>query len=270
MDVSWGLALDGALLPVREERLFELYHENSKLSAESAADLSPGTSTSPFALYLASRGFKQLRGAPRTALPDARKRRTGLSETLRRRRSARELSTPLPLGDLSTLLAEAFEPTAIVRSEERAVEQPLRPWPSAGGLYPLDVYVVAGSISGLQPGVYHHNVLTHELERLRAPEPKTVLRDGFFWQDFIVDAAAVIVLAAVFDRSVAKYGERGYRLTLLDAGHAAQNVLLVAEDLGLPAVAVGGFCDDALAAALDLDGRAEAPLHTVVVGGADG
>ena len=269
MESHWAIRLDPAFAELREDRLFELYHENSKLFPELARDMAAEFSASPAELHLVSRAFKQYRNAPRVGLPPPARSRNALSRALRERRSARELTSPLALGDLATLLVESFEPTAIVQNEEFGVDQPLRPWPSAGGLYPLDVYVIAANVDGLEPGLYHHNVLTSELERLAARPPQEILLDGFFYQDFIASSAAVLLLTAVFDRTVAKYGERGYRLVLLDAGHAAQNVLLDAERLGLPAVAVGGFCDDALAADLGLDSLDEAVVHTVVLGGGD-
>jgi SagB-type dehydrogenase family enzyme len=267
MESHFAIRLDGALAEPREERLFELYHENSKLFPELARDMAAEFSVSPVELHLASRGFKQYRNAPRVALPPPARSRNALSRALRERRSNRELTAPLALGDLATLLVESFEPTSILHNEELGIDQPLRPWPSAGGLYPLDVYVIAANVDGLEPGLYHHNVLTSELERLAGRPPQEILHDGFFYQEFIVSSAAVLLLTAVFDRTIAKYGERGYRLVLLDAGHAAQNVLLDAERLGLPAVAVGGFCDDALAADVGLDGLDEAVVHTVVLGG---
>jgi len=259
--------LDSALAEPREERLFALYHENSKLFPELARAMAAEFSASPAELHLASRGFKQYRNAPRFGLPAPPRSRNALSRALRTRRSGRELTASLAVGDLATLLVESFEPTAISHDDEFGIDQPFRPWPSAGGLYPLDVYVIAANVDGLEPGLYHHNVLTSELERLAARPPQEILQDGFFHQEFIVSSAAVVVLAAVFDRTIAKYGERGYRLVLLDAGHAAQNVLLDAERLRLPAVAVAGFCDDALAADIGLDGLDEAVVHTVALGG---
>ena len=267
MESRWAIRLDGAFEEPREERLFELYHENSKLFPELAREMAAEFSVSPADLHLVSRAYKQYRTAPRVGLQPRARSQNALSRAFRERRSARELTSPLALEDLSTLLVEAFEPTSIFRNEEFGVDQPLRPWPSAGGLYPLDVYVIAANVDGLEPGIYHHNVLTSELERLPGRAPEEILRDGFFYQDFIVSSAAVLLLTAVFDRTIAKYGERGYRLVLLDAGHAAQNALLDAERLGLPAVAVGGFCDDALAADVGLDGLDEAVVHTVVLGG---
>jgi SagB-type dehydrogenase family enzyme len=267
MDSRFSIRLDGALAEPREERLHELYHENSKLFPELAREMAAEFSVSPVELHLVSRGFKQYRTAPRVSLPTPARSGNALSRALRERRSGRDLTSPLALGDLATLLVESFEPTSIYSNEEFGIDQVLRPWPSAGGLYPLDVYVVAANVDGLEPGLYHHNVLTSELEQLVARPPAEILGDGFFNQEFVVSSAAVLLFAAVFDRTIAKYGERGYRLVLLDAGHAAQNALLDAERLGLPAVAVGGFCDDALAADVGLDGVDEAVLHTVVLGG---
>ena len=267
VESRFAVRLDSALAEPCEERLFALYHENSKLFPELALTMSAGFSVSPAELHLASRGFKQYRSAPRVGLPAVARSRNALSRALRNRRSGRELTAPLAVGDLATLLVESFEPTDIYHDDEFGIDQPFRPWPSAGALYPLDVYVIAANVDGLEPGLYHHNVLTSELERLPSRPLQQILEEGFFYQESIVSCAAVLVLAAVFNRTIVKYGERGYRLVLLDAGHAAQNVLLDAERLGLPAVAVAGFCDDALAADIGLDGLDEAVVHTVALGG---
>jgi SagB-type dehydrogenase family enzyme len=237
------------------------------LFPELAREMTSGLGASPPELHLASRGFKQFRDAPRVPLPPASPRQNSLSRALRERRSSRELAVPLPLDELAIVLRESFEPTDVMTIEAYGIDQALRPWPSGGGLYPLDVYVIASKVDGLEPGLYHHNVFTSELERLPARAPELMLRDCFFHQEFIVESAAVVVFAAVFERTVAKYGERGYRLVLLDAGHAGQTALLCAEQLGLPAVAVAGFSDDALAADLGLDGLEEAVVHTIALGG---
>jgi SagB-type dehydrogenase family enzyme len=267
METSWTTPLTEGLSASPGERIFELYHENSKLFPALAREMSESFAVSPFDLYLASRGLKQYTDAARVPLSSVGKRGNSLSRALRTRRSSRELAAPLTFRELSIVLAESFEPTAVVRTELFDVEQALRPWPSAGGLYPLDIYVIARNVTGLDAGLYHHNGLTSELERLDARPPEAILGDAFFWQEFLVEAAAVVVFSAVFERTVAKYGERGYRLVLLDAGHAAQNALLTAEQLDIPSVAVGGFDDDAFAADLGLDGVNEAVVHTVALGG---
>ena len=267
MRIEWSSGLSRSLRSAGDDSLYELYHENSKLFPETAQHQAASFTVSPFELHVASRGFRQHLDAPQVPLPEPAVG-TAVAEVMQRRRSNRELSHPISVPALAAVLGRALGVTAVVENEQAGVVQALRAWPSAGGLYPLDTYVVASDVAGAPPGVYHFNVLTSALERLSGcRHPRDVLRDGFFWQDFAVTASAAVLLVAAFDRTIAKYGERGYRLVLLDAGHAAQNVLLAAEDLRLPAVAVAGFCDDSLAADLAVDGLSEAVVHAVLLGG---
>lgn len=266
MELSWVTPTTQSLRQRSPERLAELYHENSKLFPELARQQAAEFAAPPFELFLMSRGFRQYRNASRTPLPDIVPSAELLSDVMHRRRSTRDLQGSVGLSELATLLRQALGPTAVVHSEAYDVWQPLRAWPSAGGLYPLDTYVVAAKVEGLSPGLYHYNAITSELEHLPFRAPEMILRDGFFWQDFACTAAVALLFVAVFERTMTKYGERGYRLALLDAGHAAQNVLLTAEQLHLGAVAVAGFCDDSLAADLGIDGVSEAVVHTIMVG----
>ena len=182
-----------------------------------------------------------------------------LREALSRRRSSRAFGPREPSLEQLGALAWAAQGVTDPASGHRTA-------PSAGGLYPLDTYVLARAVDGLPAGLYHYNIATVALERMPARPVDEVVRDGFFWQDWVCNAAAIVLLVAAFDRTLAKYGDRGYRLVLLDAGHAAQNLLLVAEQERLGACAVAGFCDDALAADLGIDGVDEAVVHSVVLG----
>jgi SagB-type dehydrogenase family enzyme len=262
--VSWT----DELVEAGDEPLWMLYHENSKLGFDNPTPIA-GYGGSGYELFVSSRGFKQFRQLPRVSLPDVEEP-SPLGRVMAGRRSSRDLGRALSFAHLATVIQQSLGPSALVRQQDHDIVQALRAWPSAGGLYPIDTYVVAAQVSGLPPGTYHYNVLTAELERLPGDQaPRDVMGEGFFAQDFAVDAAVGVLFVAAFDRTVTKYAERGYRLTLLDAGHAAQNVLLTAEDLGLPAVPVAGFCDDALAGSLDLDGMHEAVVHAVLIGGGD-
>lgn len=246
--------------------LFELYHENSKLFAALAQQQAAQFSVSPYELYLSSRGFRQYRHAPRLPLPEIIPSAEPLAEVMCRRRSTRHLQGTVSFMELASVLQQSLGPTAVLQNEEPPIIQALRVWPSAGGLYPIDTYVVASKVEDLAPGLYHYNVMTSELESLPSRAPHLILQDGFFWQEFAATAAVALLLVAVFERTVAKYGERGYRFVLLDAGHAAQNVLLTAEQLHLGAVAIGGFCDDSLATDLGIDGVSEAVVHSIMIG----
>ena len=267
MKVTWSSPASRPPGLRTEESLFELYHENSKLFPVLAEQHAERSAVSPFELYVMSRGFRQYRSADRVALPEIAFSPEPLAAVMLRRRSSRNLSGAVGLADLATVLRQSLGATAVVTNEAVNVSQVLRAWPSAGGLYPCDTYVVAAKVDGLAAGVYHFNVMTNELERLASRRScDEMLKDGFFWQEFVTTAAAVVLLVAAFERTVAKYGERGYRLVLLDAGHAAQNVLLSAEQVRLGAVAVGGFFDDSLAGDLGLDGVSEAVVHAIVLG----
>ena len=250
--------------------LWQLYHQSSKLRPETARREAAAFAVSDRELFVSSRGFKQFRNAAATPLAPPASSTRPLEDVLLHRRSARRLEQPLRVDELGTVLQLALGPSAITTNAEHGVDQMLRTWPSAGGLYPLDAYILASRVDGLDPAVYHYNVPRGELERLTAVgEMAGHLAECFFWQDFATDCAAAVILVAAFDRTVAKYGARGYRLVLLDAGHAAQNLLLCAAQQDLPAVAMAGFSDAALESLLDLDGAGESVVHTVLLGGPD-
>lgn len=140
-----------------------------------------------------------------------------------------------------------------------------RPTPSAGGLYPLELYVVCQSVAELPAGLYHYDARAHELEQRRVASLHVALADLTIGQEMIRDAVAVIVITAVFQRTMWKYGQRGYRYVWLDAGHVAQNTYLVAGALGLGAVSIGGFFDRELDELLLLPAEEHA-VYLVCVG----
>lgn len=266
MEFKWARQLGDGLRPLDEEHLYETFHVASRIAPE-ISRLAPPATTNAFEMFVASRGFTQLDHLPAVALSDQEPEDTGLRHAMLRRRSSRELSASVGFVELSCLLRQALGLTSVVENEAFGVSQGLRSWPSAGGLYPLDAYVVANNVDGLARGVYHFNVAREQLERLAARDPRDVLAEGFLWQEFVTDSACVVLLVGVFERTIVKYGERGYRLVLLDAGHAGQNLLLTCEQLGLAATGLGGFADETLARDLRIDGLSRAVVHAVAVGG---
>jgi SagB-type dehydrogenase family enzyme len=116
--------------------------------------------------------------------------------------------------------------------------------PSAGALYPLEVYVVAGNVDGLQAGIYKYRPQGHELVKVAEGDVRGELCAAALDQECIEDGASVLVFAAVYERTTRKYGERGVRYVHMEVGHAAQNVYLQAVSLGLGAVVVGAFDDN--------------------------
>jgi SagB-type dehydrogenase family enzyme len=115
--------------------------------------------------------------------------------------------------------------------------------PSAGALYPLEVYVAAGNVVGLPAGIYKYRPQGHELEKVAGEDVRAELCAAALDQEFVEDGAAVLVFAAVYKRTTGKYGERGVRYVHMEVGHAAQNVYLQAVSLGLGTVVVGAFDD---------------------------
>ena len=165
-----------------------------------------------------------------------------LETLLQQRRSVREYrEAALDLSALGQLLWAAQGTTD---------PQGFRTAPSAGALYPLELYVVAGNVDGLTPGVYHYHPDTHQLQQTNPGDLRDILARAAHGQSWVKAAAAVVVFTAVYDRTTRKYGERGIRYVHMEVGHAAQNLFLQAQALGLATVVVGAFEDDAVATAL--------------------
>jgi len=158
-----------------------------------------------------------------------------VEEALLERRSIRNYKNEaLTLAEISQLLWAA-----------QGITHPggYRTAPSAGALYPLEVYVVAGNVEGLQAGIYKYRPQGHELKKVAEGDVRAELCAAALDQECIEDGAAVLVFAAVYERTTGKYGERGVRYVHMEVGHAAQNVHLQAVSLGLGTVVVGAFDD---------------------------
>lgn len=119
----------------------------------------------------------------------------------------------------------------------------LRTAPSAGALYPLEVYVAVGEVSELPAGIYRYRPERHALAKVAVGDPRAALAAAAGGQACIEAAAVAIGLAAVYTRTTGKYGKRGIRYAHMEAGHVAQNVCLQAAVLGLGTVVVGAFDD---------------------------
>lgn len=180
-----------------------------------------------------------------------------LEQALASRRSVRSFGDePLSLFDLSRLLWAAGGTTH---------PRGYRTAPSAGALYPVDVYAVVRRVHGLTPGVYLYRPLGHSLEPVKLEEVSRALSSAALGQAWVEEAPLCLVVVAFYDRSRVKYGERGVRYSTLEAGHVAQNVLLQAVSLGLGAVPVGAFRDGEVISLLGLP-RGASPLYIIPVG----
>lgn len=141
-----------------------------------------------------------------------------------------------------------------------------RPYPSLGARYPLELYPVIIRSSGVPEGLYHYNVKYNAIELMTRGDHMNAIIHATPEQEWIRNASLIVLLSAIFKRTEIKYGDRGYRYILLEAGHVAQNIYLIATSMNLGCCTVGTFLDDEVSQLLDVDGLNEAVIYIVVVG----
>lgn len=180
-----------------------------------------------------------------------------VEQAFAQRRSVRNFSAAAtPLGNIAQILWAAQGITA---------PDGLRTAPSAGALYPLEIILVAGNITGLAPGVYRYAQPGHTLTSIAAGDLRADLARAALEQHWLQAASAVLVFSALVERTTGKYGSRGVNYIYIEVGHAAQNVFLQARALGLGAAVVGAF-DEARIAALVHLRAGERPLYLMPLG----
>lgn len=183
--------------------------------------------------------------------------RVPVEAAIRRRRSVRRYqSAPLALSDVSQLLWAA-----------QGLTHPMgyRTSPSAGALYPLEVYLVSGEVTDLKAGVYRYLPASHMLEPVVEEDIRAPLSAAALRQSAVRKAPAAVVFCAVYERTTSKYGRRGIPYVHMEAGHAAQNVSLQAVALNLGTVMIGAFEDELVRETISAP-KAERPLYIVPVG----
>jgi SagB-type dehydrogenase family enzyme len=137
--------------------------------------------------------------------------------------------------------------------------------PSAGGLHPLETYVVIGNVDSLNQGIYRYTPGAHTLAMVSDIDVRLDLGRAAVNQTWLADASAVFVFSAVYERTTRKYGERGLRYVHMDAGFAAENLHLQAVALGLGTVVIGAFIDDEVHRVMQLNPD-EQPLLILPIG----
>lgn len=182
-----------------------------------------------------------------------------IEEALLNRRSVRHyIDEPLTLAEVSQLLWAAQGIT--VRPDGRKG----RTVPSAGALYPLEVYLTVRNVDGLEPGVYHFIPEGHKLRKVFGGDVHTELSAAALGQPWAVQAPINIVIAAIYERTTVRYGDRGIRYVHMEVGHVGQNISLQAISLNLGTV-VGAFDDDRVHEIIRM-AENEAPLYIMPVG----
>jgi len=159
-----------------------------------------------------------------------------------------------------------LEPEKIMTCLANAYSREIHPVPSAGGLYPLRMYAIQkASTPELPAGLYQYDHASRTLIYLDNELDQLDLSYVFGSEDLLHNAPTIAVIAADLDRQNAKYGNRGYRYTVLEAGHSAQNIHLTAQELGIATLEFGGFRDRDLADVFGMS-KNERPMVAIAMG----
>jgi len=178
---------------------------------------------------------------------------TSIEETLHKRRSVRDYKrAPLSMEQVSQLLWAASGRNLYRRTA-----------PSAGATYPLETYLMVRDVEGLEPGIYHYSSSGHTLEMTKDQDARKRLSRAALEQEMIEEAQVNIIIAADYDRTTGRYGQRGIRYVHMEVGHVGQNISLQAIALGLGTVMIGAFEDKQVKEVL---GIREDPLYIIPVG----
>jgi SagB-type dehydrogenase family enzyme len=186
------------------------------------------------------------------------KSNTSVEEALQKRRSVRDYNKEsLSLFEISQILWAAQGITD--------KKYGLRTAPSAGALYPIEVYLVAANVTELTEGIYKYDPRRHTLKEITEGDKRIEISNAALRQDAIENSSAIVLITAIYERTSVKYGKRTERYVNIEVGHIGQNIYLQAVSLGLGTVMMGAFEDDALKKVLNLPAN-EFPLAIYPLG----
>lgn len=244
-----------------ESSIAERYHEETKYSEEGLRR--EAAAQAPLDWERQPAPFRRVEGV-RRLLPTE-----GLP-LVRRGAEAAPSGAASPAGPLARLARLLWHTNGCTRIVEMGGGvHHFRAAPSAGAMYPTEVYVAARGLEGIEDGVHDYQVLDHSLVRLRGGDVWTALSTACFGHPAVAAAKAVAILTGVWQRSAWRYRERGYRRTLLDTGHVLGNLVESAPGEGLRAFPLGCFRDELVERILDVDPVDEGPLVVVPLVGTD-
>lgn len=255
----------------RESDEFELFHETTKYDRFNINNFTKDIVrylSDPITMYSASRNLKAFNNSKKILLPRANLPAKTLKQSLRSRVSGRSFSSSAMTLDLvSALLYEAVGGIRKNLDAKTGVKTVARAYPSGGGLYPIEIYLVLRRVEGLEPCIAHYSPHTHSLSIINSSIDDDYLKKILMIEDAqFCEAPLVVLFSSLAQRSTAKYGNRGYRFSLIESGHAAQNLSLSATALGLGSLAWGSYFDDEVGELICADGVSESVVHALLVG----
>lgn len=240
-------------------RFFELYEAMLQKSVE---DVKPFASTTEWPESWKQVESKCYERFPLLPLPPPLPSSTTLVEAIGKRRSTRTFHGSVSDATLSSLLLYGCGEE--VCGED---ETPLRTYPSAGKRYPLECYVLLlKAVGNIPRGVYHFDVVHRGLRNIRTSIPDTKILVKATAESYIEGAVGAFLFTWTKSRTEPKYGERAYKLMLIELGCVTENIALVAGALDVGMVHVGTFANDVALPLLGIDGYAESPVHTLFFG----
>jgi SagB-type dehydrogenase family enzyme len=245
-------------MPDSESDAAELFHENSKVSAFEMGFESPELPPLKPGVVLARVPLPKV--SPALGFE--------LEMSIERRVTCREYDPriPLSLELLSRLLSFSFGYTRSMPGPSGPGQMFHHASPSAGATYPLEIYPIVLRVAGVPPGVYHYSLYSHSLELIRPGLFNQGLPAWTLYQPYLAETSVVFVMAGFSERIRPRYGQRGYRYMLIEAGHVGQNLYLLSTAYGLGAMADGGFVDKTINELLGLNEITENALYIVAVG----
>lgn len=243
-----------------DDDLWQLYNENSKLHRHSGhiSDEIVIQRMREFPARLRAESLGDI------SLSELRSDHcTDLARLLAKRRSGIEnLDKAMNMATLANLLLVACGPT--YDGVKEGYPRSFRAYPSAGALYPIEIFIWARDIVGMPSGLHYLDVEQESLRILSRREGQN-LKDAFTQLTVVSAAKCFVFLTACFKRSTFKYGERGYRFALLEAGHIAQNIMLAALSYDRRSTPIGGYFDRIVDRALGIDGVDQSTVYSVAV-----
>ena len=270
--------LDGSSVPplsmrhhYDDEAPHELFHEQTKYHRSTHAGITRNIRMflqDPGLIAKGATGFKDLSGFSEIALSKPAAIGKSLGKTMAARRSTMraDLKHNIDGQRLSTLLHHAVRVNRTARPPQAPeVIQTFRPYPSAGGLYPVELYIASSAVPPLPSAVSCYDARRHLLRPLPGVEPKAIF-DAETSAGNSDAAPCALIVTAVMERSIQKYGPRGYRLALIEAGHMMQNLVLAATGLGISSLVSCSFYETEIEAALGIDGVSETVLAIIFLG----
>ena len=257
----------------KSDMAFEIFHENTKYFPRSFEEKLPDIMGHLFdkrRIYQNSRNYKRYSFAETIELPEPDRIDMSLSDSLQNRKSVREFTpSTLTLQMLSTIL---YHSAGVNRKERNGIEKKaifhLRTYPSAGALYPIEIYPVLVRTDGSNPCVTHYNPINHNLSIVRKEYDIAHLMEaiGDQFDKRSPSCSVVLLLTSVFQRVTEKYQDRGYRFALMEAGFISENISLVSVGLGLGSLMLGGCMDNLVNEIIKVDGVNETFVNCLLIG----